>query len=298
MSAAIGKDSALLEVLGTLPEKFVVDFANGIDVSRDHIAVQRQRTGMFDRLCDGFTGKGQRRQIEVNASLADGVAGSLSWLTELTGSLAKSNLAISRVKQRVVMLQGTLTEVAVHAGNTREQLQQLEQHLNRRADGFEHELVRIDMVQRAGIHLDLVLSKWQSGVFAHLPLAGRCYAALEELRWGAFGDFYRNTAAVQRSSHLELLRHRALGQLAADARVAGSDRIDTTGWLSTTESVRSADLEEGLAYLGDWATAERAPFVFAAANVPYDLPMLLPRRCSAERLAGALVAEVFDGAEA
>lgn len=300
MSGAIGKDSALLDVLGSVPEKFVVDFANGIDVTKDHIAVQRQRRGMFDRLCDGFTGKAQRRQTEINASLADGVAGSLTWLTELTGSLATSNLAISQVKHRVVMLQGALTEVALHAGDTREQLQRLEQELTRRVDGFAMELARIDLVQRAGVHLDLVLSKWQAGIFAHLSPAGRCYAALEELRWGAFGDFYRNTPAAQRTAHLELLRHRALGQLAADARVAGSFRIDTMHWLAHGDSDVSlaTDLREGLAYLGDWAAVDQTPFVFAAANVPADLPMLLPRRCSAERMADALVAEVFDGEKA
>jgi len=57
-------------------------------------------------------------------------------------------------------------------------------------------------------------------------------------------------------------------------------------------------VRDGLAYLGDWAAVDRAPFVFAAANLPGDLPMLLPRRCSAERMADALVAEVFDGGEA
>ena len=298
MNAAIAQDTVLLDVLGALPEKFVVDFANGINVSRDHIATQRQRTGMFDRLYDGFTGKGQRRQIEINASLADGVAGSLSWLTELTGSLAKSNLAISKVKQRVIMLQGALTEVAIHAGDTRNQLRSLEQQLTQRVDGFAEELARIDTVQRAGVHLDLVLSKWQAGVFASLSLAGRCYAALEELRWGAFGDFCHGTETAQRAIHLELLRNRVLGQLAADARIMGSTRIDTADWLVAVENARSGDLREGLAYLGDWATMERTPFVFAAANVPADLPMLLPRRCSAERLANALVAEVFEGAEA
>lgn len=293
-------DSAVLDVLGAIPEKFVVDFANGIDVSRDHIAQQRQRSGMFDRLYDSFTGKAQRRQTEINASLADGVAGSLTWLTELTGSLARSNLAISQVKQRVIMLQGVLTEVALHGADTREQLQRLEQELTRRVDGFAAELARIDMVQRAGLHLDLVLSKWQAGVFAHLAPASRCYAALEELRWGAFGDFCRNTDAPQRATHLELLRHRALGQLAADARVAANTRIDTLHWLmhGNSNAAPAAGLREGLAYLGDWAAVDQAPFVFAAANVPGDLPLLLPRRCSAERMTDALVEEVFGGSEA
>jgi len=289
---------ALADVLGALPEKFVVDFANGIDVSRDHIAGQRQRGAMFDRLCDSFTGSAQRRQTAINASLADGVAGSLAWLTELTGSLARSNLAVSQVQQRVIMLQGALTEVAVHAADTREQLQRLGQDLARRMDGFAGELVRIDTVQRAGVHLDLVLSKWQAGVFARLSPAGRCYAALEELRWGEFGDFYLNTAPAKRSTHLELLRHRVLGQLAADVRVAASARLDTAVWLARDagDSRQASELQEGLAYLGDWADAGLAPFVFSAANVPADLPLLLPRRCSAERMADALVSEVFGEA--
>ena len=299
MNASLDKDAQLLHVLGALPEKFVVDFANGIDISRDHIGQQRLRSGMFDRLCDGFTGKSQRRQTEINASLTDGVAGSLAWLVELTDSLAKSNLALSRVKQRVVMLQGALTEVAQHAGDTREHLVRLELDLTRRTDLFAAELSRIDTVQRAGLHLELVLSKWESGAFARLAPAGRCYAALEELRWGAFGDLCRNMASAERTSHLELLRHRALSQLAADARVGGSHRLDTVAWLGTNGSgPASGELMDGLAYLGDWAGGDRAPFVYATTNLAHELPMLLPRRCSAERLSGAMVAEVFDGVAA
>ena len=84
--APIAPDSALCQSLTCLPEKFIVDFANGIDVVRDHLRVQRQRTGFFARMYDGFTGQGARRQAQINASLADGVEASDRKSTRLNSS--------------------------------------------------------------------------------------------------------------------------------------------------------------------------------------------------------------------
>jgi hypothetical protein len=288
----------LCQILGALPEKFIVDFANGIDVADDHIAVQRMRGGIFSRLYDGFTGQGQRRQSAINASLKDGVAGSLTWLTELTASQAKSNFAIGQVQLRVDTLQSALIDVAHHTADTREQLVLLAQQLSQRSASLEHEMQRLDMVQQAGLHLDVVTSKWQAGGYASLSPAGRCYAALEELRWGRFGDFYRSTAPAVRAGHMELLYNRIHIQLTADAGAgagAGATlRLDIREWLRPSAHAQQQDVQLALAYLGDWADPASAPFVFAAANVPTELPMHLPRLCSAERLTLALADEVFQ----
>lgn len=290
---ATGASSAeLCQILGALPEKFIVDFANGIDVADDHIAAQRMRSGMFSRLYDGFTGQGQRRQGAINASLRDGVAGSLAWLTELTASQAKSNFAIGQVQLRVGTLQSALIDVAHHTADTREQLVLLAQQLNQRSALLEQETQRLDMIQQAGLHLDVVTSKWQAGGYASLSPAGRCYAALEELRWGRFGDFYRSTVPTARADHMALLHNRIRIQLTADA--GATMRIDTREWLRPSAHAQRQDVQLALAYLGDWADPESAPFVFAAANAPAELPMHLPRLCSAERLTLALADEVFQ----
>ena len=78
-----------------LPEKFVVDFANGIDVAQEHIRTAGERT-FFRRLKEGLTGEGAARQNAINASVAQGLEASLRWLTELTTSLATTNYAITR----------------------------------------------------------------------------------------------------------------------------------------------------------------------------------------------------------
>lgn len=86
-------DNRVCQVLTCLPEKFVVDFANGIDVAQEHIRTAVERT-FFRRLKEGLTGEGAARQNAINASLAQGVEASLRWLTELTTSLATTNYAI------------------------------------------------------------------------------------------------------------------------------------------------------------------------------------------------------------
>ncbi|EGE2274336.1 hypothetical protein DL730_08180 [Escherichia coli] len=87
-------DNRVCQVLTCLPEKFVVDFANGIDVAQEHIRTAGERT-FFRRLKEGLSGEGTARQNAINASLAQGVEASLRWLTELTTSLATTNYAIT-----------------------------------------------------------------------------------------------------------------------------------------------------------------------------------------------------------
>lgn len=50
-------DNRVCQVLTCLPEKFVVDFANGIDVAQEHIRTAGERT-FFRRLKEGLTGEG------------------------------------------------------------------------------------------------------------------------------------------------------------------------------------------------------------------------------------------------
>lgn len=59
-------DNRVCQVLTCLPEKFVVDFANGIDVAQEHIRTARERT-FFRRLKEGLTGEGAARRRRCTA---------------------------------------------------------------------------------------------------------------------------------------------------------------------------------------------------------------------------------------
>jgi hypothetical protein len=290
-------NTELCEVLTCLPEKFVVDFANGIDVARDHIRVQQDRTGYFARLFDGFSGQTARRQAEINASLTDGVEGALTWLTELTESLAKSNFALAKVNERVATIYGAVTTLADYSSDTRSRLAELSRSLNSRIDEISCEIARVAFEQRAERQLEQVFNKWAAGRFGAFSCAGRCYLVLEELRWGVFGDFCRNSKGSRvRDEFLDDLTNRAIRQLVADKRSPETQgRAPVDEWIAFPPSKTSIpDAPEALAYMGDWSEPERHPFVFTTSQFPQSLPVAVPRLWSTERLAEALVSEVFE----
>lgn len=293
----ISSNDELCEVLTCLPEKFVVDFANGIVVTRDHVRVQQNRTGYFARLYDGFSGQGARRQIEINASLADGVEGALTWLTELTESLAKSNFALAKVNERVATIYGAVTTLANYSVETHNRLADLSRSLNARVDQLSSEIARVAFEQRAERQLEHVFNRWAAGRFGTFSYAGRCYSALEELRWGVFGDFCRNSKGTRvREEFLDDLTNRVIQQLVAEkgACQAGG-RAPVDEWIafpSGRSSIPGAP--EALAYMGDWSEPDQHPFVFTVSQHPQALPLAVPRLWSTERLAEALVSEVFE----
>ncbi|MDO7925405.1 diguanylate cyclase regulator RdcB family protein [Pseudomonas sp. KFB-139] len=288
----IGEMSHLLTCL---PEKFVVDFANGIDVSRERQRHMSTRTGMFDRLYDGFTGKTARNQAEINASLTDGVEGALKWLGELTQSMAKSNRAIYQVQTRVNRLKQDLATLANYSADTRYALEQLSQHLGDRCSALELKVAQIDSTQRAQLHLESVMAKWGAGRFAGLSLTGRCYAVFEELRWGAFGDHYQAISGTDRQQLLENLANRSIIQLSLEAKVGQGERIATRNrWLARPSlDGRWSVGEETLSYLGDWSCPDRSPMTYAISQMPDELPLRVPLLGSARRMAEGLVSELF-----
>lgn len=291
----IPKDSELCQVLTCLPEKFIVDFANGIDVTRDHLRVQRGRQGMFARLYDGFTGKGARRQAEINSSLADGVEASLTWLCELSEELAQSNLAISRVNDRVSTLAGNMTALVHYSADTRHQLEQLAQRMDARSHALEREVGRIDFIQKVQINLDQVFDKWEAGRFGTVSLIARSYAALEELRWGAFGDYCRQHTGRQRDGFIQQAIDKTIARLAAEAETGSDDRLEMRGrWLALPGGRNAqGDMSQALMYLSDGFDVEAAPFITSIARKPDEWPLTLPKLSSAKRIAEAVVQEVF-----
>jgi hypothetical protein len=294
----ITPDSPLCQTVHCLSEKFVVDFANGIDVARDHLRVQRERTGLFARMYDGFTGQAARRQTEITASLAEGVEASLKWLCELSESLAHSHLAITQVNDRVTALTDNVTRVAHYSTDTRKRLETLAHRLDARMHDMAQEIVRIDFIQKAQLNVDAIFSKWAAGHFAALSPAARCYVALEELRWGALGDYCRSSHNTSRQCRdfLQLVADRATQQLAADAAVGLQSPVNMIDvWLEqpVMKSNGDHDMREALVYLADGMVADAAPFVISATQHPACLPLAVPRIAQARRVAEGMLQEVF-----
>lgn len=272
-SEPVTAGSEICQVLSCLPEKFIVDFANEIDVAKDHLRVQRERGGFYARCYDGFTGQGARRQAEINACALDGVEASLEWLAELSESLANSNLAIARVNDRVNDLKLNVARLVDYSVGTRRTLEALADRLDARCDALEQEIGRIDFVQRVQLNLDHVFNKWRAGRYRSFSLGGRCYAALEELRWGAFGDYYRSQSGRQCQTFVDDMVNRATAQMVEDAQSPAAARLDTRHWLTMPVGRGMlADAVDALAYLGNGSDGESQPFIFAVTQASPEFP--------------------------
>lgn len=294
-ASPVTSTSEICQILTCLPERFVVDFANGIDVARDHVRVQKGRGDFFARCYDGFTGKSAKRQAEVNASLIDGVEASLCWLTDLTNSLAQSNLAIARVNDRLSDLKRDAAKIAMYSAQTRQELTELSRRLNVRCTNIEAEVARIDFVQRVQINLGDVFAKWQAGRFDAFSPAGRCFVAFEELRWGAFGDYCRMHTGRERQEFWDQAVNLAIAQLKQDLRVAASERLDSQAWLSCPRGGSVLpDRLDALAYLGSDYQSHQNPFVWTVTRLVESMPLAVPRIMSAKRLSEALASDVFE----
>lgn len=294
-------DPEIFKVFNALPEKFLVDFANGIDVARDHSFVQYQRSGFFARIYDGVTGQSSRRQHEINANLTNGLEGSLRWLTDLTQEVAHSNQALLRVHARVGELQSNVAQLANYSADTRDMLQELDQRLMRQADGLALEINRVDLEQRAALQLNQVFDKWEAGSFGMLPPLARLSASLEELFWGDFGCLCQTRSGSDLcNSFLSQLRHKSIIRLNTDISRMGIDsnrRVDTQTWLRIPEhsglTIPTDDAMQALQYLGDWSDIKTHPFTHSVTQRPGTFPLELPKLMSADRAATALVNERF-----
>lgn len=298
MSLLPSGDTGLLSLppLRCLEAKFIVDFANGIDVAADHIRVQRASGDIFQRLLAGFTGASARRQAEVNASLADGVAGSLAWLAELTEQHAFSNLALASVNDRVNQIKVAVASVADYSVESRKRIDQLavlvEQHHQLVADRLQRIELRLEAIEQR----DAIFQAWGAGRFAGFSLLGRCYMVLEELHWGLFGDYYRSLPDDARRSVGADLANRAIRQLMIDASCAESARIGIHEWTSLPADDPFGQVaSQVLAYLGDGCDADRTPFAYMVSHVPAEIPLEVPRLCTVVRATEALIDDVFEG---
>jgi hypothetical protein len=288
------RESTICKVIEPLSVKFIVDFANGIDVVRDHVRTQKNRTGLFPRMYDGFTGQGVRRQAEVNAHILDTVEGALTWLTELTESLTLSNQVIIQLRDRVDVIAQNVTVLADYSVQTRQHIERLAMAFQIRVDALTQRVDRIELEQHATRQIGVVMSKWAAGRFGGFSPAASCYLAMEELRWGAFGDYCKMYNDKTRMDILTELANRAIIQLAADLRASAQERHVMTSWLQPPHELRQPeDAGDALTYLGDWSRQTEHPFVFAITQPVSHPPLALPKRCDAQRISYGIAAEIF-----
>ncbi len=94
---------------------------------------------------------------------------------------------------------------------------------------------------------------------------------------------------------LDILRHKALTQMAQESGGSATVRLNTLDWLGG-QGREQADNEwhDAINWLGDWCSEEQHPVIWSTTQAAEHLPVRMPRLCSAERLSESMVDEIFQ----
>ncbi|QOW47664.1 MULTISPECIES: diguanylate cyclase regulator RdcB family protein [Acinetobacter] len=289
--------SQVLEVLPCIADKFVIEIANSIQVSQDHVRVQSKRLGKVARLVDGFTGAGQQRQQQINQNMTTGLNAAFDWLNALTCELSLGFTAIKVVNQKITEVQNAVTDLAEFSFETRHQLQQLSINLRDRCDGLDERLSLVEAEIGAERQITLLFKQWETGSFAHISPLLRLYTVLERLYWGEFGSYYRQyNTNFKAEKTIQNLKERicleAIQCLKKDKQIDHEEFFHPLQWAESPKAL-DTDVIESYAYMGDWAHVDRMPIHYFASQQPEQLSLYLPRVLTAEGLARSSLDEMF-----
>lgn len=285
---------AICDALPALKAKFIVDTINGLDVAADHVRVQHSRMAFSSRIIDAFTGKGARRQTEINARLQQSLESAVTWIKDLTYSQAKIVRDLTVVAERTRGLETCVTRLAEYSLESRKNIQILKQAVEEKLQATDAELYRIKSVLQAQLHLEKVLSAWAAGQYDDFSLAGQCFTVVMDLYWGAFGHACR-LETRERETLLTIAINRVSAHLLQQVKNVPSQRPSIDMWLANGSMPELH--QEALGYLAAWAVTDRHPFTCAVADPSAPRSIYLPVLCTANRLGKALFFECYENRE-
>jgi len=278
--------------------KAMIDLVQGIDINRDHIHQQRKPQKVIDRIWDICTGENGRRQSEINQNLNEGLSVAIDLIQKLATLQSHSFYAISRVQKRLAEMNEVITIAGNLAEDAHNKLHQLQVNLQACLEKIDLRIQNLEINKECQLQMNTVFSRWEAGYLSPIPVAARCFVALQELSWGHCGELWRS----QNSSRQEIwltLCNKSVALLKQDMGAQDpNERFPLHHWI-TQEEVSPVHAEL-LSYLGEGDTVETFPFRTVVSQYHHgeeNLPDMIPRRLSAHRLATALMHEFFPKEE-
>lgn len=275
--------------LESVHAKSIVELVLGIDNPRQ-TAIAPQQLRFRERLMNDIMAQAQLRSWSMVDALSENPAMRVGLADKLTSTLDPGYLALTKMGHHLHILQ--------QKGNETPGVLQLyaatSERFLRRAEHKQRALSRRGLMVQAGEHSEQVFTRWHAGSYSGWSLAGRCFVALEELRWGAFGDACRLATGEAKALLMDNLRATATQYLAQSINAAPATRHFYHQWLSTPVTPAPMDHKEMLCWLGSACDSERHPVSWSVTQTWQTIALGMPRLCSAMRLAVAMVDEIFQ----
>ncbi|MDU2941377.1 MAG: diguanylate cyclase regulator RdcB family protein [Enterobacteriaceae bacterium] len=275
--------------LESVHAKFIVELVLGIDNPRQ-TAIAPQQLRFRERLMNDIMAQAQLRSWSMVDALSENPAMRVGLADKLASTLDPGYLALTKMGHHLHILQ--------QKGNETPGVLQLYattgERFLRRAEHKQRALSRRGLMVQAGEHSEQVFTRWHAGSYSGWSLAGRCFVALEELRWGAFGDACRLATGEAKALLMDNLRATATQYLAQSINAAPATRHFYHQWLSAPVTPAPMDHKEMLCWLGSACDSERHPVSWSVTQTWQTIALGMPRLCSAMRLAVAMVDEIFQ----
>lgn len=275
--------------LESVHAKFIVELVLGIDNPRQ-TAIAPQQLRFRERLMNDIMAQAQLRSWSMVDALSENPAMRVGLADKLASTLDPGYLALTKMGHHLHILQ--------QKGNETPGVLQLYattgERFLRRAEHKQRALSRRGLMVQAGEHSEQVFTRWHAGSYSGWSLAGRCFVALEELRWGAFGDACRLSTGEAKALLMDNLRATATEYLAQSINASPATRHFYHQWLSAPVAPAPMDHKEMLCWLGSACDSERHPVSWSVTQTWQTIALGMPRLCSAMRLAVAMVDEIFQ----
>ncbi|BBS35463.1 diguanylate cyclase regulator RdcB family protein [Enterobacter cloacae complex sp. 2024EL-00215] len=274
--------------------KFMVDLVQGVDAVR-HTHLGPQQLQFRERLTQEIMTHTRLRPWSMAGMLNENAALRLGLAEKLASMLDPGHLALTRMADKLIALRQQANQRVQQSPGLLHQYAELSSHFRQRATYKEKALTQRGLTVQAGEHSEQIFTRWRAGNYDGWSLAGRCYIALEELRWGAFGDACRlandDVAAMLKDN----LRSMAANYLAQGINASPATRHFYHQWLATPTAPGLMDHKDMLGWLGDWCQADKHPVSWSVTQNWQTVALGMPRLCSAKRLVDAMVEEIFGG---
>ena len=300
-------DTAIAHFAKALPSavksRMLIDTMNCLDVADDHLRVKERRQSFFPRMFDFFSGQGGRRDAAIAQSQQTSLRAVVNVTTKLARELSNTNLALAEVGGRLGAVERSLAQVAHLTLDQRQALDALAKTVESERLRVDEQLQKLGLRAAAHEQLGLVFKRWAAGDFRHLPLASRASAALQELRWGAFGEFLAHNPQEAQTLRESAIKDTAI-RLQADIREENMDANDPLGlraWLSlpgggAQQSPETRAFLEGLDWLGGSVALDGPQGVLKVCSQwpllerkeDMALPLKMPRLATADHMAALL----------
>lgn len=273
--------------LPQLADKAIVDLANGLLVTKDHLGEQSKPKGRLIRLLDSLSGEASRRQHAINASLASQMQVTVLYLKDLEVAQSHSLLAIQKVASHV----GTVVTEVTQLGDALVELEEDVASIRRDVEMCRQDLQRVDMEQSATRAVTAIFDHWEAGHWMECSPLERTFLAMDALYWGPFGDCVRVAKRAIADQYLKIARDKAAARLRGELEWDVLRPIPLSNWTEVRR--RPSLLADSVAYLADTDNS-RQPLcqVIASPNLAEAMPRV-PKVLSIERAIDRIVEEVF-----